>query len=216
MAWFTFGLRLLLSLIALRVVVSTPSLNTQVVLDASNEAESIADKSAITSALKKYSDPVDALVALQPGSATELAEPRLLHVFGEQKPQWMTEGDKLRLRRRGRKFMDITKNENFYGQQADASMAGKARESYSGADRLPCLQTIDIPELRHMYLVKRLFPQISTQRMHDVLHHMTSYYNRYYGGVIGEKSAGWLHDHVAKVNYFLRLRFWSILTKVDL
>jgi leucyl aminopeptidase len=39
--------------------------------------------------------------------------------------------------------------------------------------------------------------------MHDVLHHMTSYYNRYYGGVIGEQSAQWLHDHVAKVKYSL-------------
>jgi leucyl aminopeptidase len=35
--------------------------------------------------------------------------------------------------------------------------------------------------------------------MHDVLKHMTSYYNRYYGGSSGEKSAEWLHDHIAKV-----------------
>lgn len=35
--------------------------------------------------------------------------------------------------------------------------------------------------------------------MHDVLKHMTSYYNRYYGGVIGETSAQWLHDQIADI-----------------
>src|SRR4051794_7984232 len=58
---------------------------------------------AILTALKTYSDPVDALISLQPEAAGELAQPRLLHVFGDKKPKWMTEGDKLRLRRAGRK-----------------------------------------------------------------------------------------------------------------
>jgi leucyl aminopeptidase len=35
--------------------------------------------------------------------------------------------------------------------------------------------------------------------MHDVLKHMTSYYNRYYGDTYGALSAEWLHDHIAKV-----------------
>lgn len=35
--------------------------------------------------------------------------------------------------------------------------------------------------------------------MHDVLKHMTSYYNRYYGGPTGEESSQWLHDHVAQI-----------------
>jgi leucyl aminopeptidase len=38
--------------------------------------------------------------------------------------------------------------------------------------------------------------------MHDVLKHMTSYYSRYYGGTNGALSAGWLHDHIAKVGFF--------------
>lgn len=40
--------------------------------------------------------------------------------------------------------------------------------------------------------------------MHDVLKHMTSYYNRYYGGTTGALSAEWLHDHIAQVknHYF--------------
>jgi leucyl aminopeptidase len=51
-----------------------------------------------------------------------------LHVVGEQKPEWMTEGDKLRLRRRGKKFVDITDHEEFYAQQAGI-LSGKASES---------------------------------------------------------------------------------------
>lgn len=57
----------------------------------------------------------------------------------------------------------------------------------------------DLPDLVHQRLVKPLFPRVSTERMHDVLKHMTSYYNRYYGGTTGALSAEWLHDHIAQV-----------------
>jgi bacterial leucyl aminopeptidase len=128
---FTLVKRLLFLLVALRIVLCSPFLDTQLVLGSSTETECIADNDAISTALRKYPDPVAALVSLQPDSAVELAQPRLLQVFGEQKPQWMTEGDKLRLRRRGRGFMDITDHQRFYEQQVDASLAGKARESES-------------------------------------------------------------------------------------
>ena len=84
---------------------------------------------AILIALSTYADPVDALLSLQPENAAALAEPRLLHVFGQEKPEWLSEGDKLRLRRANKKFMDITDHEDFYSQQVDASLAGKACES---------------------------------------------------------------------------------------
>ena len=35
--------------------------------------------------------------------------------------------------------------------------------------------------------------------MHDVLKHMTSYYNRYYHHTNGAKSATWLHNHLAQI-----------------
>src|SRR5581483_6381622 len=104
---FTLAKRLLFLLIALRIGLCSPFLDTQVVLGSSTEAVRI-DDDVISTALKKYPDPVAALVSLQPDSTVELAQPRLLQVFGEQKSQWMTEGDKLRLRRRGRRFIDIT------------------------------------------------------------------------------------------------------------
>lgn len=56
-----------------------------------------------------------------------------------------------------------------------------------------------LPKLSHQRLVKPLFPNVSTQRMHDVLKHMTSYYNRYFGGPTGEESSQWLHDHIASI-----------------
>jgi len=88
----------------------------------------VVDK-AILAALKTHSDPVAALIALQPETAVNLAEPRLLHIFGDQKSEWMTEGDKMRLRRRGKKFADITDYRDFYAQQIDA-LSGKACESF--------------------------------------------------------------------------------------
>ena len=87
----------------------------------------IVDK-AILAALQMHSDPVAALLFLQPELEADLAQQRLLHVVGDQKPKWMTEGDKLRLRRRGKKFVDITDHQDFYAQQVNA-LSGKASAS---------------------------------------------------------------------------------------
>lgn len=35
--------------------------------------------------------------------------------------------------------------------------------------------------------------------MRDVLGNMTSFYNRYFGGVTGERSASWLYNHIAQI-----------------
>jgi bacterial leucyl aminopeptidase len=103
-------------------VLLVPSLEVQSV-----HTQHVVDKE-ILAALKTYSDPVAALVALQPEVAANLAEPRLSHVIGDQVPEWMTEGDKLRLRRRGKKFVDVTDHRDFYALQAD-TLSGEASES---------------------------------------------------------------------------------------
>ncbi|KKY23555.1 putative peptidase family m28 [Phaeomoniella chlamydospora] len=77
----------------------------------------------ILAALDIHADPVDALVSLRPELAEGLAEPRLLHVLGESQPGWRTEGEKLRLRRNRKKFMDITDHQDFYAQQIGAAYA---------------------------------------------------------------------------------------------
>lgn len=86
---------------------------------------------AILAALKEHKDPVDAWIALHPEEADKLAEKRLLRIAGEKEPQWMTEGDKMRLRRKGRKFADITDYEEFYKQNALSTQSGKARKKKS-------------------------------------------------------------------------------------
>lgn len=83
---------------------------------------------AILAALKAHKDPVDAYIALHPEEADKLSEKRLLHLSGEKEAQWMTEGDKMRLRRKHRKFADITDYEEFYNQNAISAQAGKARK----------------------------------------------------------------------------------------
>ena len=82
---------------------------------------------AVVAALEAHSDPVDAMLAIHPELVASLAERRLLHVRGNKEPEWMTEGDKMRLRRQGKKFVDITEHEEFYKQQVNAA-AGKASE----------------------------------------------------------------------------------------
>lgn len=84
---------------------------------------------AILAALEAHSDPVAALVSLDAENESFLAQPRLLRILGgDSGPQWMTEGDKLRLRRQGKKFIDITDHEEFYADQMHTLTAGKPRE----------------------------------------------------------------------------------------
>ncbi|KAJ5614484.1 peptidase family M28 [Penicillium herquei] len=138
---------------------------------------------AILAALEAQSDPVAAMIHLSPESEAFLSQPRLLRVLGESKPEWMTEGDKLRLRRQGKKFVDITDHEEFYANQVHDYTAGEP----------------NLPDLVHERLIRPLFQEVDQQRMTAVLHHMTGYYNRYYGDFHGERSSQWLHDHIAQI-----------------
>lgn len=136
----------LLLLSSLPRVISSPRLGSQVVLAPPQQADanantltaapaSYADAHAghvvdesILAALEAYDDPIDALVSLQPELAAQMAERRLIQVFGESAPEWMTEGDKLRLRRQHKKFMDITDHQDLYTGSVN-SMAGKASKN---------------------------------------------------------------------------------------
>jgi leucyl aminopeptidase len=117
----------LLLLSASLLPTSAASQEAQVHLTAPSKHHHQVDP-AILAALEKHSDPVDAFVSLHPEAAEQLSQPRLLHVVGEPSAQWMTEGDKLRLKRQGKKFVDITDHEDFYKEQVHA-LAGEARES---------------------------------------------------------------------------------------
>ena len=91
----------------------------------------LVSNEAIIAALQAYDDPVEALIALRPDAAAEMAQPRLLHLMGQKEPEWLTEGDKLRLRKKGKKFMDITDHSDFYDQQTETLVSGKASKQKS-------------------------------------------------------------------------------------
>lgn len=95
---------------------------------------------AILAALKQHADPVDALVSLHPEMATKMAEKRLLRIAGDAEPRWMTEGDKMRLRRKRTKFTDVTDFQDFHVQAA--SETAKPRKSLILYQSLPFSLTV--------------------------------------------------------------------------
>lgn len=111
-----------------QVVIAPPTSNDHTEAVPSTYADAHGDHivdDSILAALGAHADPVDALISLQPELAAQLAERRLIHVFDQPEPQWMTEGDKLRLRREGKKFMDITDHQELYSDSFD-TWAGSA------------------------------------------------------------------------------------------
>lgn len=81
---------------------------------------------AIAAALEKHDDPVEAMLFLDPSLADQVNERRLLHVRGDKEAKWLTEGDKMRLRRQGRKFVDITGYDEYYND-VESLFAGDPR-----------------------------------------------------------------------------------------
>ncbi|WVW78073.1 hypothetical protein I302_100024 [Kwoniella bestiolae CBS 10118] len=182
-------LNALLALPALSLVLSSPLLEStdSAQLPLTNLLSSSASEQhevhpSIFAALDKHDDPVDALLSLKPELEDMMAERRLLRIFGEgpREGVWMTEGDKLRLRREGKKFMDLTESQDMLESKF---MAGKA----------------NTPELTHQRYIRPIFRDLSTSHMHDVLTKATSFFNRYYHAETGVQSARWLHDHIASI-----------------
>jgi len=125
---------LIVSLLAIAVV-ATPITNDDAQLPLSSLLSSSLGGEhtihpSILTALERYpDDPVDALLAVKPDLAEMMGEPRLLRIFGEEPREaiWMTEGDKLRLRREGKKFMDLTKSRDLLSEYLIAGQARKPR-----------------------------------------------------------------------------------------
>lgn len=109
-----------------QVMIATPENSNDAPASSSDFSREHAVDDTITAALAAYPDPVDAMISLQPEMAAQLAESRLIHVLGEDKPRWMKEGDKLRLRQNRKKFMDITDYQEHY---ADGIIAWEGKAS---------------------------------------------------------------------------------------
>ncbi|KAH8172477.1 peptidase family m28 domain-containing protein [Sarocladium implicatum] len=170
---------------ALPLLVATSCLAPLVAADsqqvlAPHTDPAVVNQALVEETLKIHDDPVDAYLAIHPEAVDELRQPRLMRVAGAE-AEWLTEGDKMRLRRKGLKFIDITDHTDFYEEHAaQAASADKPR----------------LPDLKYQRSVKPLFPNISTDRMREVLGHLTSYFQRSYWTTIGEESSVWIHDYV--------------------
>ncbi|KAH7921874.1 Zn-dependent exopeptidase [Leucogyrophana mollusca] len=117
---------------------------------------------------------------VDPGNAAELDEPRLLQVFG-QEAKWMTEGDKLRLRSQGLKFMDLTGYEDLKAQGALVGIQSAW------------------PELQYQDKVRAVTSNLRTEPMRENLANLTSFHNRYYRSEYGVQSSRWIYDQILKI-----------------
>jgi hypothetical protein len=94
-------------LLTLLTIISATRAFSQITFDAFNQAD----------VLDLSQDPVKLLVSLDPSLEKHLNEPRLIQIAGaaDQQPEWLVEGDKLRLRREGIHFRDLTGAEDILG-----------------------------------------------------------------------------------------------------
>ncbi|KAH0835054.1 Zn-dependent exopeptidase [Lanmaoa asiatica] len=125
-------------------------------------------------------DPVEVMRLVDPVYAATLDEPRLLEVFGAE-PVWMTEGDKLRLKKKGLSFMDLT-----------------GREDIFRSTRSPEKQ-IEWPELRYQKKVNVIVQSLKMEEMVYNLGNLTSFFNRFYLSEYGVRSSRWIYDKVLEI-----------------
>jgi leucyl aminopeptidase len=123
-------------------------------------------------------DPVQVMRLLDPENASELDAPRLLQVFGA-KAVWMTEGDKLRLRRQGLGFIDLTDHQDMH------VCHGSAESTW--------------PELQHQEKVASVIKLLSKDEMKNNLGNLTSFHNRYYRSEFGVQSSRWLYNQILDI-----------------
>ncbi len=137
-------------------------------------------ESQILSILSEHGDPVKALLVLDPSCSKQVAEPRLLQIMNglgldEGEIRWMTEGDKLRLRREGLDFIDLTGRSGLVegGHEAEPSEPYLLRNfsfpSKGGLAYMVITWLGDLPKLTHQLLVRKAFPQLSTTNMFEFL-----------------------------------------------
>ncbi|KII92043.1 hypothetical protein PLICRDRAFT_103137 [Plicaturopsis crispa FD-325 SS-3] len=127
-----------------------------------------------------HDDPVEVMKLLEPANAAELDEPRLLQVFGKD-AEWMTEGDKLRLRKNGLAFMDLT------GDDIESKVALKAVS-----------ETV-WPELKHQTKVQDVISHLDIHNLRDTLTTLTSFFNRFYKSEHGAQSSHWIYLHILDI-----------------
>jgi bacterial leucyl aminopeptidase len=129
-----------LSTVLVAASLISPVTDNQAVLTLAGDTTGTETEASIANFIANFTDPVEALIALRPGQEAQIRTSRLLHVLGDATARWMTEGDKLRLRRQRRKFIDITDHHEYYESQASSFTAGKARALLT----IPCTNLLHL------------------------------------------------------------------------
>lgn len=176
-----------------------PASQSQHILGATNVDISEANIHRVLAA--HDNDPVEIMRLLDPAYAATLDEPRLLEVFGAE-PVWMTEGDKLRLRKQGLSFMDLTGREDIFRSTVSTS------DKQTGMSFLPTRAprssitepvTVEWPELRYQDKVNEIAQSLKKEEMVYNLGNLTSFFNRYYRSDYGVQSSRWIYDKLLEV-----------------
>jgi len=143
-----------------------------------------AQKEALMFELFREMDVVDAMHLT--GHGAGLDEKVLVQVFDEDAPRWMTEGDKYRLKRENRAFMDITDHQRL-GQlnAARPSQLHTAPLSLSKGDHAK--KTLE-----------KLFKSHDTweENLKADIEVLSGFYTRNYRSDWGRKSSDWVYEHV--------------------
>ncbi|KAH7106739.1 Zn-dependent exopeptidase [Auriculariales sp. MPI-PUGE-AT-0066] len=121
------------------------------------------------------------------GHGDGLDEKRLVDVFGESAPRWMTEGDKLRLKRLGTAFMDITDHEDL-----GRVNAMRPSQLHSAPVELSNDDTVK-------KTIEKLFEPLDDSHLRADIKELTAFYNRNYKSDNGRKSSDWVFDHVSSI-----------------
>jgi hypothetical protein len=141
------------------------------------------------------------------------SEQRFVKVFGEGEPRWMTELDKLRLRRVGKGFMDLTgRGEVDVDLKKGGNHSTYREVEFCPCPRFPVLTDISHlsfslqsawPDISHQTQVRSTFPHLTTHSMKHGLTTLSSFYSRYYRSENGRESSEWLYNEVLKVRLAL-------------
>ncbi|KZV80603.1 Zn-dependent exopeptidase [Exidia glandulosa HHB12029] len=116
-----------------------------------------------------------------------LDDERLVHVFGEDAPRLMTEGDKLRLKRQGREFMDITDHTSLGAFNAQRASLVYAR---------PPVSALANSTRDRLHVVMN---SLDDKHLRKDIEILSSFWNRNYRSLWGKRSSDWIFSHVQDI-----------------
>jgi hypothetical protein len=161
---FSLALIALVSAVGVPAIALRPAQDTFVTPTSSNFADTssgFVDLERIQAILAQQTDPVEAMLLIDPSMAKELAEQRLLQLFNGKdaggEPKWMTEGDKMGLRRQGIDWIDLTGRDSLVSPDFDARPSeyraalfsySSAVSAHTPADKRPSRQTYRTSAIR--------------------------------------------------------------------